>query len=248
MLRCGVCVIRFRIPWLKIAWRPEDASINCEAIILKWLWEAFEQYITCKVPPNSPVKLPWFGVKAMIDDRFYGSMILKSLGGPPSHVMPGSSKFCLGSSMARHVSGSRGLRPRYVVESFFGMFRWNRSWVWMNFESPKTHQNTPATAATAATPQSLWQIFRWFRSKKESPAEICQAHQQKHPPVRWPGSSCGAATIVAGQGPYWFFGGFFIEGCVFFLFGLWPQKLQGSGNWTTWRARKARQVHRRLEF
>lgn len=142
MLRCGVCVIRFRIPWLKIAWRPEDASINCEAIILKWLWEAFEQYITCKVPPNSPVKLPWFGVKAMIDDRFYGSMILKSLGGPPSHVMPGSSKFCLGSSMARHVSGSRGLRPRYVVESFFGMFRWNREFEWiLNLQKhTKTHQ------------------------------------------------------------------------------------------------------------
>lgn len=164
------------------------------------IWEAFEQYITCKVPPNSPVKLPWFGVKAMIDDEhgrgiFYGSMILKCLGDPPSHVMPGSSKFCLGSSMARHVSGSRGWRPRYVVESLSDVSM--ESWFWMNFESPKTHQ--PHQPHHNHLDLDKFQVI----SFPDSLQKWRKKPQQKHPPVRWPGSSCGAATIVAGQGPYW---------------------------------------------
>ncbi len=32
------------------------------------IWEAFEQYITCKVPPNSPVKLPWLQSKPDLQD------------------------------------------------------------------------------------------------------------------------------------------------------------------------------------
>lgn len=244
MLRCGVCVIRFRIPWLKIAWRPEDVSINCEAIILKWLWEAFEQYITCKVPPNSPVKLPWLGVKAMIDDEhgrsiFYGSMILKCLGDPPSHVMPGSSKFCLGSSMARHVSGSRGWRPRYVVDSLSDVSM--ESWFWMNFESPKTHQKHTSHSHTTITLTN----FRWFRSQKA--LQKWGFHINKNIPtsmarlkLRCCHDCCWSGTLLIEVASL-------LRG-VFFLFGLWPQKPQGSGNWTTWRARKARQVHRRLEF
>lgn len=99
------------------------------------IWEAFEQYITCKVPPNSPVKLPWLtAVKAMIDDEhgrgiFYGSMILKCLGDPPSHAriveaLPGQqhgtpclrkSRFFCGLSLSRNE----------------GCWEWNRDLEWI---------------------------------------------------------------------------------------------------------------------
>ncbi len=139
--------------------------------------------------------------------------------------MPGSAKFCLGSSMARHVSGSRGLRPREVVE----LRMWMESWFWMNFESPK-HTHTSHTAITFTN-------FKYFEVDfvPTKPAELGKTSTKT-------GSSCGAATIVAGQGPW---GGFFVG--VFFVLFCGLKIHQGSGDWTTWRARKARQVHKRLE-
>lgn len=78
----------------------------------------------------------------------------------------------------------------------WAMFRWNRDFEWI-LNLQKHTKNTPATA----TPQSLWQISGDFVPRKPCRNEdFTSTKTSQH---RWPGSSCGAATIVAGQGPYW---------------------------------------------
>ena len=127
--------------------------------------------------------------------------------------------------------------------SRWAMFRWNRDFEWI-LNLQKHTKNTPATRAT---PQSLRlrQISGDFVPRQ--PAEMKEKTSTKTSPrsmarlkLRCCHDCCWSGTLLIEVASL-------LRG-VFFLFGLWPQKPQGSGNWTTWRARKARQVHRRLEF
>ena len=120
--------------------------------------------------------------------------------------------------------------------SRWAMFRWNRDFEWiLNLQKHTSHSHTTITLTN----------FRWFRSQKA--LQKWGFHINKNIPtsmarlkLRCCHDCCWSGTLLIEVASL-------LRG-VFFLFGLWPQKPQGSGNWTTWRARKARQVHRRLEF
>lgn len=156
---------------------------------------------------------------AMIDDEhgrgiFYGSMILKCLGPKViRHLMSCQDRRSSAWAAAWHaMSPEVEVFPaslcRWVVFRDVSMESVSLNEFWISKNTPKTHQ-----------PHR--NHFDKFSGDFVPKKKVCRNEEKnlnkKNPPVRWSGSSCGAATIVAGQGPYGPWGGFFTEGCVFFF-------------------------------